>query len=153
MIDINTLLTAALQQAVDNATAPLLERIADLERDVSALLSRTDHQTASVNVWTQSDITNLYTRLSAIDSTIDARDARLDNLEAQQADAITADQVNHLIETALNNLDWEEQTNEALQNIDLSSYIDIDEAVQEAIANIDWAEQIDLSQLRIVIER
>lgn len=127
MIDLNSILAAALQQAVDNATEPLLERIDSLTKRVYAL---------------ESDG-------SAPERIL----ARLDKLEGQQADAITADQVNHLIETALNDLDWDEQTTEALQNIDLSSYVDIDDAVREAIADIDWAEQIDLSQLRIVIER
>lgn len=147
MIDLNAIISAALQQAVDNATEPLLERIDSLTKRIHALESDGAEPER---------ILSLTKRVYALESDGSAPErilARLDNIEAQQADAITADQVKHLIETALNDLDWEDQTNEALQNIDLSSYIDIDEAVQEAIAEIDWAEQIDLSHLRIVIER
>jgi hypothetical protein len=138
MIDINSIITAALQQAVTEAIKPLEDRLRSLE------------------AWAAHAGPNLTERVYALESDGSAPErilARLDNIEAQQADAITADQVNHLIETALNDLDWEEQTREALNDIDLSSYVDIDEAVREAIADIDWAEQIDLSQLRIVIER
>lgn len=40
MFDLNTILSAALQQAVEAATKPLLERIRDLEIKAAALESR-----------------------------------------------------------------------------------------------------------------
>jgi hypothetical protein len=89
----------------------------------------------------------------AVAEAIKPLEERLSALEAHAADAITADQVSHLIDEAIDEIDWPERVRDALNSIDLNDHADIDTSVREAINDIDWAEQIDLSQLRIVIER
>lgn len=141
MIDLNAILTAALAQAVAEAVKPLEERLRALE------------------TWAAHTGPNLTDRVNELEARTGytnettAIAARLSALEAQAADAITADQVSHLIDEAIDEIDWNERVADALNSIDLADHADIDTSVREAINDIDWAEQIDLSQLRIVIER
>jgi hypothetical protein len=129
MIDLNAILTAALTTAVAEAIKPLEERLRSLTDRVNELEVRTGY-TNETTVW-----------------------ARLTALEAPAADAITAEQVSHLIDEAIDEIDWNDRVADALNSIDLTDHADIDTSVREAINDIDWAEQIDLSQLRIIIER
>jgi hypothetical protein len=129
MIDLNAILTAALTTAVAEAIKPLEERLRSLTDRVNELEVRTGY-TNETTVW-----------------------ARLTALEAHAADAITAEQVSHLIDEAIDEIDWNDRVADALNSIDLTDHADIDTSVREAINDIDWAEQIDLSQLRIIIER
>jgi hypothetical protein len=129
MIDLNAILTAALTTAVAEAIKPLEERLRALTDRVNELEVRTGY-TNETTVW-----------------------ARLTALEAHAADAITAEQVSHLIDEAIDEIDWNDRVADALNSIDLTDHADIDTSVREAINDIDWAEQIDLSQLRIIIER
>jgi hypothetical protein len=79
-LDLNTIIT----QAIEQATKPLIERINALESQALAarlseledanpaerlakLEKRTEHQAANVNVWMSRDITNIYTRLAALE--------------------------------------------------------------------------------------
>ena len=156
MFDLNTIIINALNQAIAEATTPLIERIAELEAHMNTVLSRTQHQTANVNAWTSSDIMNIYARLEKIDTRLDELENRntdrenvhdnsiesqLDNLnaaiqrviirlgtlEGQVADAITAEQVGSLIEDALSEIDWEGQVQDVLDGHN------IEEQVKEAI--------------------
>lgn len=129
MIDLNAIITAALTNAVAEAIKPLEERLRSLTDRVNELEVRTGY-TNETTVW-----------------------ARLTALEAHAADAITAEQVSHLIDEAIDEIDWNDRVADALNSIDLTDHADIDTSVREAINDIDWAEQIDLSQLRIIIER
>jgi hypothetical protein len=129
MIDLNAILTAALTTAVAEAIKPLEERLRSLTDRVNELEVRTGY-TNDTTVW-----------------------ARLSALEGQSADAITADQVSHLIDEAIDEIDWPERVRDALNSIDLADHADIDLAVREAINDLEWTEQLDLSQLRIIVER
>lgn len=102
MFDLNTIITNALNQAIEQATKPLIERITALE--LQALTP---------------DLTNIYTRL--------------DTLEGQVADVITAEQVDNLIEAALDNIDWESQVQEVLNGSMLEEQVNdaIDEVLSE----------------------
>lgn len=145
MFDLNTIIINALNQAIAEATTPLIERIAALEAHMNTVLSRTEHQTANVNAWTSSDIMNIYARLEKIDSRLEELedrgslnttsdntllhrlDTRIGTLEGQVADAITAEQVGSLIEDALSEIDWEGQVQDVLDGHN------IEEQVKEAI--------------------
>ena len=129
MIDLNAIITAALTTAVAEAIKPLEERLRSLTDRVNELEVRTGY-TNDTTVW-----------------------ARLTALEAHAADAITADQVSHLIDEAIDEIDWPERVRDALNSIDLADHADIDLAVREAINDLEWTEQLDLSQLRIIVER
>jgi NADH dehydrogenase/NADH:ubiquinone oxidoreductase subunit G len=129
MIDLNAIITAALTTAVAEAIKPLEERLRSLTDRVNELEVRTGY-TNDTTVW-----------------------ARLTALEAHAADAITADQVSHLVDEAIDEIDWPERVRDALQSIDLADHADIDLAVREAINDLEWTEQLDLSQLRIIVER
>ena len=129
MIDLNAILTAALTTAVAEAIKPLEERLRSLTDRVNELEVRTGY-TNDTTVW-----------------------ARLTALEAHAADAITAEQVSHLVDEAIDEIDWPERVRDALQSIDLADHADIDLAVREAINDLEWTEQLDLSQLRIIVER
>lgn len=167
MFDLNTIITNALNQAVEQATKPLIERITALESQALAarlseledanpaerlaqLEKRTEHQAANVNVWTSSDITNIYTRLTAIEersptiatsedmmrhfeSMLETTNQRIDVLEGWHEDAITAEQVGSLIEDALSEIDWEEQVQDALNSNMLEETVNdaIDEMLSE----------------------
>lgn len=129
MIDLNAIITAALTTAVAEAIKPLEERLRSLTDRVNELEVRTGY-TNDTTVW-----------------------ARLTALEAHAADAITAEQVSHLVDEAIDEIDWPERVRDALNSIDLADHADIDLAVREAINDLEWTEQLDLSQLRIVVER
>jgi hypothetical protein len=129
MIDLNAIITAALTTAVAEAIKPLEERLRSLTDRVNELEVRTGY-TNDTTVW-----------------------ARLTALEAHAADAITAEQVSHLVDEAIDEIDWPERVRDALQSIDLADHADIDLAVREAINDLEWTEQLDLSQLRIIVER
>jgi hypothetical protein len=129
MIDLNAIITAALTTAVAEAIKPLEERLRSLTDRVNELEVRTGY-TNDTTVW-----------------------ARLTALEAHAADAITADQVSHLVDEAIDEIDWPERVRDALNSIDLADHADIDLAVREAINDLEWTEQLDLSQLRIIVER
>ena len=90
---------------------------------------------------------------TAVAEAIKPLEERLSALEAHAADAITADQVSHLIDEAIDEIDWPERVRDALNSIDLADHADIDLAVREAINDLEWTEQLDLSQLRIIVER
>jgi hypothetical protein len=129
MIDLNAIITAALTTAVAEAIKPLEERLRSLTDRVNELEVRTGY-TNDTTVW-----------------------ARLTALEAHAADAITAEQVSHLVDEAIDEIDWPERVRDALNSIDLADHADIDLAVREAINDLEWTEQLDLSQLRIIVER
>jgi hypothetical protein len=129
MIDLNAIITADLTTAVAEAIKPLEERLRSLTDRVNELEVRTGY-TNDTTVW-----------------------ARLTALEAHAADAITAEQVSHLVDEAIDEIDWPERVRDALQSIDLADHADIDLAVREAINDLEWTEQLDLSQLRIIVER
>jgi hypothetical protein len=140
MIDLNAIITAALTNAVAEAIKPLEERLRALE------------------TWAAHTGPNLTDRVNALEERTGYNNettvwARLTALEAHAADAITAEQVSHLVDEAIDEIDWNDRVADALNSIDLADHADIDTSVREAINDIDWAEQIDLSQLRIIIER
>jgi len=140
MIDLNAILTAALTTAVAEAIKPLEERLRALETWAA---HTGPNLTDRVN---ELEVRTGYTN----DTTVWAR---LTALEAHAADAITADQVSHLIDEAIDEIDWPERVRDALNSIDLADHADIDLAVREAINDLEWTEQLDLSQLRIIVER
>jgi len=141
MIDLNAILTAALTTAVAEAIKPLEERLRSLE------------------TWAAHTGPNLTDRVNELEvrtgytNETPAIAARLTALEAHVADAITADQVSHLVDEAIDEIDWPERVRDALNSIDLADHADIDLAVREAINDLEWTEQLDLSQLRIIVER
>jgi hypothetical protein len=136
MIDLNAILTAALTQAVAEAIKPLEERLRSLETWAAHTGPNLTDRVNELEVRTgYTNETTVWARLSAI--------------EAHAADAITADQVSHLIDE----IDWPERVRDALNSIDLADHADIDLAVREAINDLEWTEQLDLSQLRIIVER
>jgi hypothetical protein len=140
MIDLNAIITAALTTAVAEAIKPLDERLRALETWAA---HTGPNLTDRVN---ELEVRTGYTN----DTTVWAR---LTALEGQSADAITADQVSHLIDEAIDEIDWPERVRDALNSIDLADHADIDLAVREAINDLEWTEQLDLSQLRIIVER
>jgi hypothetical protein len=140
MIDLNAILTAALTQAVAEAIKPLEERLRSLE------------------TWAAHTGPNLTDRVNELEVRTGYTNettvwARLTALEAHAADAITAEQVSHLVDEAIDEIDWPERVRDALNSIDLADHADIDLAVREAINDLEWTEQLDLSQLRIIVER
>jgi hypothetical protein len=140
MIDLNAIITAALTTAVAEAIKPLEERLRSLETWAA---HTGPNLTDRVN---ELEVRTGYTN----DTTVWAR---LTALEGQSADAITAEQVSHLVDEAIDEIDWPERVRDALNSIDLADHADIDLAVREAINDLEWTEQLDLSQLRIVVER
>ena len=61
-------------------------------------------------------------------------DRRVDKLEAQAEDAITANQINSLIEDALSEIDWEDQVRDVLDQHDIADQID--EKIEEALSQL-----------------
>jgi hypothetical protein len=110
MFDLNTIITNALNQAIEQATKPLIARLERLEAQAIAENTATEDHA-------------LLHRL----------DSRVDRLEAHVEDAITADQVSSLIEEALNEIDWEEQVRDVLDHHDINEQINdaIDEMLSE----------------------
>jgi hypothetical protein len=140
MIDLNAILTAALTQAVAEAIKPLEERLRSLETWAAHTGPNLTDRVNELEVRTgYTNETTVWARLSA--------------LEAHAADAITAEQVSHLVDEAIDEIDWPERVRDALNSIDLADHADIDLAVREAINDLEWTEQLDLSQLRIIVER
>ena len=140
MIDLNAILTAALTTAVAEAIKPLEERLRSLE------------------TWAAHTGPNLTDRVNELEVRTGYTNettvwARLTALEAHAADAITAEQVSHLVDEAIDEIDWNDRVADALNSIDLADHADIDLAVREAINDLEWTEQLDLSQLRIIVER
>jgi phage shock protein A len=111
MFDLNTIIAQALAQAVEQATKPLITRIERLEAQAIAENTATEDH-------------DLLHRL----------DRRVDKLESQAEDAITANQINSLIEDALSEIDWEEQVREVLDQHDIADQID--EKIEEALSQL-----------------
>jgi len=108
MFDLNTLISQALTQAVEQAIKPLEDRIRALETwSAHTGQDLTDRVVAfeqrSPIVVTSEDV------MRHFESVMEATNQRIDVLEGWHEDAITGDQVNHLIEEALNEIDWNEQ--------------------------------------------
>ena len=119
MFDLNTIITNALNQAVEQATKPLIERITALESQ--ALEERPPILVTSEDV------------MRHFESVMEATNRRIDVLESQAEDAITGDQVNHLIEAALDEINWDEQVQDALNSNMLEETVNdaIDEMLSE----------------------
>lgn len=111
MFDLNTIIAQALAQAVEQATKPLIARIERLEAQAIAENTATEDHA-------------LLHRL----------DSRVDRLEAHAEDALTANQVNSLIEDALNEIDWEEQVRDVLDHHDVAEQIE--EAINDALSQL-----------------
>ncbi len=122
MFDLNTIIVTALNQAIEQATKPLIERITALESQALA------ERVASLEA--QAIAENTATEDHAL---LHRLDSRVDRLEAHVEDAITADQVSSLIEEALNEIDWEEQVRDVLDHYDINEQINdaIDEVLSE----------------------
>ena len=128
MFDLNTIITNALNQAVAKA----LEPYAELEATLLRLHKRVEELEAknhgSLNTNSPTADQSLLYRL----------DTRVSALEADVADAITADQVNHLIETAietaLDEIDWEEQVQDALNSNILEEQVN--DAINEMLSDL-----------------
>ena len=128
MFDLNTIITNALNQAVEQATKPLIERITALESQ--ALAARLSELEAYARLQG-----SLNTNSPTADQSLLYRlDTRVAALEADVADAITGDQVNHLIETALDEIDWEEQVQDALNSNILEEQIN--DAINEMLSDL-----------------
>jgi len=129
MFDLNTIISQALTQAVEQAVKPLIERITALESQALAARLAAIEERPPIVV-TSEDV------MRHFESVMEATNQRIDVLEGWHEDAITGDQVNHLIEEALNEIDWNEQVQEVLSG-DM-----LEEAVNDAIDEM-------LSELRI----
>lgn len=116
MFDLNTIIVTALNQAIEQATKPLIARLERLEAQAIAENTATEDHA-------------LLHRL----------DSRVDRLEAHVEDALTANQVNSLIEEALNEIDWEDQVHDVL-----NGHV-FEEQVKDALSEM-------LSDLRITLE-
>lgn len=132
MFDLNTIITNALNQAVEQATKPLIERITALESQ--ALAARLSELEAYARLQG-----SLNTNSPTADQSLLYRlDTRVAALEADAADAITGDQVNHLIEaaieTALDEIDWEEQVQDALNSNILEEQVN--DAINEMLSDL-----------------
>jgi hypothetical protein len=105
MFDLNTIITNALNQAIEQATKPLIERITALEAQA----------------------------LTPDNTLLHRLDTRVAALESQAEDFTTTHQVTHLIEEALNEIDWEEQVRDVLDHHDINEQINdaIDEMLSE----------------------
>jgi cobalamin biosynthesis protein CbiD len=127
MFDLNTIIVTALNQAIEQATKPLIERITALESQaLAARLAELESYArlqGSLNTNSPTADQSLLYRL----------DTRVAALEGAQADAITADQVSSLIEEALNEIDWDEQVQDALNSNMLEETVNdaIDEMLSE----------------------
>jgi hypothetical protein len=128
MFDLNTIITNALNQAVEQATKPLIERITALESQ--ALAARLSELEAYARLQG-----SLNTNSPTADQSLLYRlDTRVSALESQAEDAITGDQVNHLIEEALDGIDWEEQVQDALNSNILEEQIN--DAINEMLSDL-----------------
>jgi hypothetical protein len=124
MFDLNTIISQALTQAVEQATKPLIERITALESQALA-----ERVTELEN--RNKDKENVHD--ASVEVQLNRLDTRVAALEADVADAITGDQVNHLIEEALSDINWEEQVQDVLCGSMLEETINdaIDEMLSE----------------------
>jgi len=124
MFDLNTIITNALNQAVEQATKPLIERITALESQ--ALAARLSELEAFVRLQGSLNTTPDNTLLHKLDT-------RVSELESQAEDFTTTHQVTHLIEEALNEIDWDEQVQDALNSNMLEETVNdaIDEMLSE----------------------
>jgi|LakMenEpi03Aug12_release.lakeMendotaPanAssembly.Ray.scaffolds.fasta_scaffold2422134_1 hypothetical protein len=129
MFDLNTIISQALTQAVEQATKPLIERITALESQALAARIAALEESSPIIVTSENVMRHF-------ESVMETTNRRIDGLEAWREDAITGDQVNHLIEEALNEIDWNEQVQEVLSG-DM-----LEEAINDAIDEM-------LSELRI----
>lgn len=126
MFDLNTIIVTALNQAIEQATKPLIERIAALESQaLAARIAALEERPSTIA--TSEDVTRHF------ESVIEATNQRIDVLESWHEDAITADQVSSLIEEALNEIDWDEQVQDALNSNMLEETVNdaIDEMLSE----------------------
>lgn len=115
MFDLNTILNAALQQAVEAATKPLLERIATLEQTLSAM---------------PHDLVLFEQRIEALE-------------ERGTGGGLTRDEVREIADEAANeaisshNYDYDhDEFVSDLNSIDWSDYIDIEDKVRDAVGNL-----------------
>lgn len=132
MFDLNTIIVTALNQAIEQATKPLIERITALESQaLAARIAALEERPSTIA--TSEDMTRHF------ESVIEATNQRIDVLEAWHEDAITADQVSSLIEEALNEIDWEDQVHDVL-----NGHV-FEEQVKDALSEM-------LSDLRITLE-
>jgi len=132
MFDLNTIIVTALNQAIEQATKPLIERITALESQaLAARVAALEERPSTIA--TSEDMTRHF------ESVIEATNQRIDVLEAWHEDAITADQVSSLIEEALNEIDWEDQVHDVL-----NGHV-FEEQVKDTLSEM-------LSDLRITLE-
>jgi hypothetical protein len=132
MFDLNTIIVTALNQAIEQATKPLIERITALESQaLAARIAALEERPSTIA--TSEDVTRHF------ESVIEATNQRIDVLEVWHEDAITADQVSSLIEEALNEIDWEDQVHDVL-----NGHV-FEEQVKDALSEM-------LSDLRITLE-
>jgi len=103
MFDLNTIIVTALNQAIEQATKPLIERIAALESQALA-----ERVTELEN--RNKDKENVHD--ASVEVQLNRLDSRIDVLESWHEDAITADQVSSLIEEALNEIDQRAESDE-----------------------------------------
>jgi hypothetical protein len=164
MFDLNTIISQALTQAVEQAIKPLEDRLSEIASSLDNRLSELEKsmlttgpeltaRIRALETWSAHTGQNLTDRVVAFEqrspgiatsedmmrhfeSVMEATNQRIDVLESWHEDAITGDQVNHLIEEALNEIDWNEQVQEVLSG-DM-----LEEAVNDAIDEM-------LSELRI----
>lgn len=130
MFDLNTIIVTALNQAIEQATKPLIERIAALESQALA-----ERVTELEN--RNKDKENVHD--ASVEVQLNRLDSRIDVLESWHEDAITADQVSSLIEEALNEIDWEDQVHDVL-----NGHV-FEEQVKDTLSEM-------LSDLRITLE-
>ena len=133
MIDLNTIISQALAAAVQQATAPLLERIATLESQSAALLSRVTAANA-----------RLHERLLVLESpSTQGIGVLLENLDNQEwfwekIRAFTDGAVEQAVEQHCEEYDHDDMlTSDALPDMD--DYIkreDLDSEVRDAVSDI-----------------
>jgi len=121
MFDLNTILSAALQQAVEAATKPLLERIEGLEANVIGLSNSLD----------QKD-----TRIAALEER-----GTGGGLTRDEVREIAHEVAGGLIDSHCADYDHNEFVSDlssALNDVDLMDYIDIDDKVRDAVGNLSF---------------
>lgn len=117
MFDLNTILSAALQQAVEAATKPLLERIAVLEQSSALDKMRLDDMAESIEALEERGTGGGLTR--------------------DEVREIADEAAEEAISSHNSDYDHDEFISD-LSSIDLSDYIDFDDKVRDAVGNLSF---------------
>jgi hypothetical protein len=131
MIDLNTILSAALNNAVSMAVAPLLQRIEQLERHRDDTTTPTPSSTIS-----EANIEAMVERKVS---------EMLDDLDVSQAveEALENLDIDNMVTNAVNDTDLSQAVEDALDNIDFNEKVDLDDLTEALKSNTDWASMIE----------